>query len=367
MTALNRLLAVVVCAGLAACSPKAAHAQTKEQRSANGFRGAMLSVEQVTETQLLSLRSTGMRAVAVQLRGGAAELAAERKALERIRRAKLDLYYWIEVARCRELADAHPAWMASLQGHTEWRRLFKNPPAPRANEVVKTYPWVPILNEEPFQGQLARIREMLEDRPKPKGVFLNDLQGAPSACGCGNHLCRWTSDYGKIRTATPLGNDAPGAFVAAVQKLVPQSQVIPVWTTECEEHDGAKDGLCAGVGCFNGICWKAYTEQLMPVAKQSETLGVLLPYRAFQRDLQIYGEPAGWLTEAVRSFETMPVRYRGVAIPPSRLIAVIQGWNVTDEQVSQQMDVAQRAGVSGYLVSYTEIEQSWEPRIFQWK
>jgi hypothetical protein len=327
----------------------------------------MLSAEQATKSRLHSLKSAGIRAVALQLHSGAEARVAERKACEQIERSELDLYYWIEVARSPELADANPAWMASLQGHSQWRRLFKDPPSPRGNEVVKTYPWVPILNKEPFQEQLLRVRKLLEDRPQPTGVFLNDLQGAPSACGCGNHLCRWTTDYGKIRSTTPLGNGAPGEFVAAIQKLLPRSEVIPVWTTECEEHDGAQDGLCAGVGCFKGICWKAYTEQLMPVARRSQRLGVLLPYQAFQRDLEIYGEPAGWITHAVKSFKTMPARHQGEPILPSRLIAVLQAWSVTTEQVAQQIDVAQRAGVAGYLVSYTEIEQGWEPRILQWK
>lgn len=367
MTPANRLLLLIACAAGVHCTWITAQASEQTNERGVGFRGAMLSHEQATATKLHSLKAAGIRAVALQLRSGAETRAAELKACERIQQSELDLYYWIEVARCRELADANPAWMASLQGHSEWRRLFKDPPSPRSNEVVKTYPWVPILNKEPFQGQLSRVRKLLEDRPQPKGVFLNDLQGAPSACGCGNHLCRWTTDYGKIRTATPLSNDAPAKFVAAVQEFVPHAQVIPVWTTECEEHDGAKDGLCAGVGCFKGICWEAYTEQLMPVAKRSETLGVLLPYRAFQRDLETYGEPAGWITRAVKSFETMPVRHQGTAIQPARLIVVLQGWNVTSEQVAQQIDVAERAGVAGYLLSHTEIEQSWEPRLLKWK
>ena len=367
MMSFNRLLAVVVCAATVVCCSTVTDAQTKGTRSANQFRGAMLAVDQATDARLRWLESTGIQAIALQLSGSTKDRDAELQACQRISHAKLDLYFWIEVARCPDLADAHPQWMASLQGHTEWRRLFANPPTPGANQVVKTYPWVPILNAEPFQGQLARVGRILEDRPAPQGVFLNDLQGAPSACGCGNHLCRWTSDYGKFRTTTPLGNDAPAAFVAAVQKLVPQARVIPVWTTECEQHDGAKDGLCAGVGCFHGICWKAYTEQLMPVAKQCETLGVLLPYRAFQRDTPVYGQPAGWITSAVKSFQMMPTRHNGIAIAPSRLIAVLQGWDVTEAQVIQQMDVAGRSGVSGYLVSYAEIEQSWEPQVLQWQ
>ena len=333
---------------------------------AKPLRGALLSAEQVSSSRLDALKSAGIHSIALEIGGGQTR-DAEQQACQLIGESNLALYYWIEVARCPELADAHPDWMASLQGHSQWRRLFDDPPAPSADEVVKTYPWVPVLNKEPFQGQLGRVRKLLEDRPAPEGVFLNDLQGAPSACGCGNHLCRWTSDYGKIRTVTPLGEDAAAAFVRAVEQLLPRSEVIPVWTTECEQHDGADDGLCAGVGCFAGICWESSTAQLMRVAVQSKRLGVLLPYRAFQRDLPIYGPQAGWITQAVKSLQTMPQRYRRPPILASRLIAVLQGWDVTDQQVARQIDVANQNGVAGYLVAYAKIEQSWQPRILKWK
>ncbi|MDA1051958.1 MAG: hypothetical protein O3C40_15945 [Planctomycetota bacterium] len=367
MTTRTRLTLLFVCVVAAHSAQQAAPADEPAQQQAEPFRGALLSADQVSPSRLSALQAAGIQAIALQLRGDPDSRITERQACERIQQSNLALYYWIEVARCPELADAQPAWMASLQGHSEWRRLFESPPTPRDDEVVKTYPWVPILNEEPFQGQLRRVQKLLEDRPQPKGVFLNDLQGSPSACGCGNHFCRWTADYGKIRTATPLNNDAPAAFVAAVEKLLPQSTVVPVWTTECEEHDGAKDGLCAGVGCFKGICWKAYTQQLMPVAKRSPMLGVLLTYREFQRDLPIYGQQAGWITHAVKSFQTMPAIHDGDPIPSSRLIAVLQGWDVTDEQVASQIDVASSAGVAGYLVAYAKIEQDWQPRILKWK
>ncbi|MEO8494270.1 MAG: hypothetical protein ABI614_04315 [Planctomycetota bacterium] len=358
----SKLAFVFVCVSVAQ-----AFASTQSLIGAEPFRGALLAAEQVTIDRLLSLKSSGVLSVALQLRDGADSRPMEQQACERIRQSDLKLYYWIEVARCPELADAHPTWMASLQGHSEWRRLFTNPPTPSADEVVKTYPWVSILNKEPFQGQLQRVRALLEDRPQSQGVFLNDIQGAPSACGCGNHLCRWTADYGKIRTTTPLNNDAPAEFVAAIQQFVPQSEVIPVWTTECEEHDGVKDGLCAGVGCFKGICWKAYTQQLMPVAAQCQTLGVLLPYQAFQRDLPMYGDEAGWITHAVKSFQTMPAVQSGKPIAAARLIAVLQGWDVTAEQVALQIVAANNAGVAGYLVAYASIEQDWQPKILKWK
>ena len=330
----DNLALFLLCVAVVHCVARPSFGAQPAQTPTTRFRGAMLSAEQSTESRLRSLDSAGIQAVALQLHGGVDSREIERQACERILQSNLEFHYWVEVARCPELADAHPAWMASLQGHSEWRRLFKDPPTARDDEVVKTYPWVPILNSEPFQGQLLRLRELLADRPQPKGVFLNDLQGAPSACGCGNHLCRWTTDYGKIRTNTPLSNDAPAKFVAAIEKSLPQSAVIPVWTTECEEHDGAKDGLCAGVGCFKGTCWRAYTAQLMPVARQCQTLGVLLPYRAFQRDLPLYGEQAGWISHAVRSFQIMPVRHH-------RLDS-LQNWLVQRDDADEFQDHTHR-------------------------
>jgi len=265
------------------------------------------------------------------------------------------------------MAESHPEWMASLQGHPEWRRFFKEIPFPKDDEVVKNYPWVPILYKEAFEAHRSRVAQLLEGKPSAQGIFLNDLQAGPSACGCGNPLCRWTADYGPIRTATLLGDDAAAQFVAAVKKIAPGSQIIPVWTTECEEHHGAPDGLCAGVGCFQGLCWKAYTAQLMPVGQEAEKIAVLLPYLDFQQDVPVYGEKAGWIKHALESFTTMPPRHGGTAIPAERLIAVLQGWNVSDEEVQAQIARAEEAGAAGYIVSLAKIEQRWEPRIVKWK
>ncbi len=338
---------------------------SRAQDAAPQFHGALLSAEAVTPKRLHKLKAAGVNAIALPIHDAPSARAAESRASERIHESGLRLGFWIEVARAPELAEAHPAWMASLQGHTEWRRLFKGTPLPGDGEVVKTYPWVPILNQEPFDGQLSRIKKLLKDRPKPTAIFLNDLQGAPSACGCGHHLCRWTSDYGKLRATTPLGNQAPADFAAAVRKLSPQSEIIPVWTTECEEHDGAKDGLCAGVRCFRGKCWEAWTEQLAATATQCRTIGALLPYKEFQRNLTIYGPRAGWIAQALKSFQTMPERYQAPPIPATRLLAVLQGWNVTDHELAAQMTAAKAAGVQGILVAYDKIEQGWTPRIIK--
>ena len=300
-------------------------------------------------------------------RNDEASAAADRRAVERITRAAIEPFYWIEVGRCPEIADEHPQWMASLQGHSEWRRLHKTFPHPKDDEVVKAYPWTPIFYREAFDSHLTRIKRLLAARPLVKGVFLNDLQGAPSACGCGNPVCRWTTDYGPIVTATRLGDDAPAKFVAAVKRLVPDgSLVIPVWTTECEEHD--KGGLCAGVGCYKGTCWKVYTRQLTPLAAEADMIGALLLYKEFGQDGPQYKDRAGWISHALKhGFEEQPAKNGGAEIRASRLIAVLQGWQVSNAEIEAQISQVCAAGAAGYIVALARIDQSWQPRLAKWR
>lgn len=333
------------------------------------FSAALIAAADASPARLAELKALGIDTIVFQL-GASNEKVKRgvRGAVGDVKQAGFSFAYWVEVARSPELADRHPEWMASLQTHDEWRRFFPDTPRPKANEVAKTYPWVPILSRKPHEAQRKRVLALLADMPKPKLVFLNDLQGAPSACGCGNPLCRWTSDYGDRRTTVPLGDDAAALFVAAIQRAMPRTEVIPVWTTECEQHDGHEQGLCAGVGCFQGICWKAYTRQLMPVVATSKRVAVLATYKQFQRDIDRYGaDEAGWVAFAINTFQTMPPRNQGKAIPASKVIAVVQGWDVSAEQIVAQRKRASQAGANGCVVAYEKIEQSWSPKIVVWK
>ncbi len=343
----------------------AANSETPEVQLA----AALIAVSDASPGRMRELKSSGVYTVLLPLRNSDDEAKkAVRSAVDAARRIGLEFGYWVEVARSPTLANEHPEWMASLQTHDEWRRFFPNAPKPKANEVAKTYPWVPILSREPFKAQRERVASLLSDLPDAAMVLLNDLQGAPSACGCGNPLCRWTSDYGKRRTTVPLGDEAAALFIDAIQRGVPKSEVIPVWATECEEHDGHPEGLCAGVGCFGGICWKAYTRQLMPVASTAKRIAVLATFKQFQRDGPRYGEAkASWVDFVIKTFESMPPKNGGEAIPTSRLIAVIQGWDVTPEEVAQQKRAAMRAGANGWVVAMDKIEQGWSPKIVAWK
>lgn len=359
------LLLLLACAvwlpTAAYCSAQQRDAETTAD-SALSLRGLLLSTDQCTDASLAEARAEGFTAVALVLEGGD-DAVREAVAARRVLATGLDLYYWVEVARNASLADQHPRWMASLQGHTEWRRHFPHAPHPGEHEVVKTYPWVPIFSAEAFAAQRDRVVQLVRDKPAAKGVFLNDLQAGPSACGCGNTLCRWTADYGPKRTATPLGDDAAARFVRELQQHLPGSPLIPVWTTECEEEDSAADGPCAGVPCFRGKCWQAYTRQLTPLASEVDTLGVLLAWREFGRAPPDTDAQDTWLSLALRSFETMLPRAQAPPIESGRLIAVLQGWDVPSDELAAAIRLAEASQVRGYLVARHRIEQGWQPRI----
>jgi hypothetical protein len=327
----------------------------------SGIKAILLKPDQAKPRRLRQLPKEGFNSVVLYLDDSASE-EENTVSAKRILDAGLGLHYWIEIARNPGLADAKPEWMASLQTHPEWRRHFPKFPKESANQVVKNYPWVPVLYAETFDVHLERVRVLLENLPIARSVFLNDLQGAPSACGCGNSFCRWTTDYGPITTAQRLPADAAAQFLARVRQIVPSTEVIPVWTTECAEEDGAKDGACAGVSCFVGACWKEYAAQLAPVAEASPQIGVLLPLRDFpgKEPRDQVGE---WQSKALASFAEIVPKRDGPVITPNRLVCVVQGWDVSAEQQKAQIQRALAAGAGGYVVAATRIDQSWEPRL----
>jgi hypothetical protein len=343
------------------CAAGAVVNKDKAESPPAPFQGVLLSPAQATEAELNQAKQEGWNAVALLLDEDTAPATPE--AAKRVLRAGLALHYWLEIGRSKALADAHPEWMASLQGHPEWKRFFPEFKLPNEQCVAKTYPWVPILYRESFDAQRERVRRLLSEQPVARGVFLNDLQGAPSACGCGHPLCRWTSDYGPILTATRLGDDAAGKFVAAVKNLVPNGVVYPVWATECEQGDQAE--LCGGVGCFAGTCWKAWSRQLAPLAKEADTIAVLALAGTFQRRTAPADSEQAWPTKPLRAFEQMPPQRAGKSISTKRLLAVLEAWDAPPASVRAQAQQALKTGAAGFLIAKTRLDQSWEPKAFQ--
>jgi hypothetical protein len=327
---------------------------------------ALLRPEQATRERVAELRKQHFTSVALMLTE-TNRSSAEASAVGAIGQAGLGLDYWIEIARNPTLADRHPEWMASIQTHPEWRRCFPAFGALPSNAVVKVYPWVPALYQETFGVHLQRVKELLahRQRPAPRRLFLNDLQGGPSACGCGHPLCRWTTDYGPLRSATRLSNNAAALFVAAVKQAQPGVEVVPVWTTECEEAD--HDRVCGGVNCFKGTCWREWTSQIEPVATETEVIGVLLLDRVFDRQAEPYRNSGGWIPTALNYFQQLPSRYNVTGPPVRRLLPVIQGWDLSSEELTPKVAQAAAIGPAGLLVAFTPIDQSWTPVKFTLK
>lgn len=283
-----------------------------------------------------------------------------------VRTRGLRLGYWLEVGRCESLATAQPDWQASLQGHAKWRRLFPASAAPGTDEVVKVWPWLPVSYAEAFDAHLARLRAQLAALPPADVVYLNNLQGPPSACGCGNTLCRWATDYtlgGRQpqRRATPLGDAAAAQFVAAVQALVPDQAVVPVWVTECEDEDTTADGACCGVGCYHGACWRAFDRQWSALRAVAPKTALLLPYREFGRDLPRFGEAGGWIAYAIQHLRNRADAQRQ-PIAGDSLVAVVQGYGDVIAPAEQRR-LAEQAGVTATLVLRTRLDQTWRPQL----
>ncbi len=321
------------------------------------LNAALLDHRQTSDERLNSLKLEGYNAVVLLLDesdGIEGEVAAARQVLA----STLGLHYWIDIGRSRAIAKAHPEWMASLQTHEEWRQHFPNFPTEEKDQVVKNFPWVPVLNKEAFDAHLARTAKILAEMPAAKTIFLNHLQGGPSACGCGNSFCRWTADYGPKKTATPLRPEAASLFVAAVKKVARGAEIVPVWTTECAEHE--KETACHGVPCFRGLCWKETAKQLNPLASEARRIGVLLT----SNDLPAQPKPQPeWQTIALKSFSDVLPKNGGTQITSDRLVAVLQNWEGSAVDLRTQRKQCASVGVTNVIVALTKLESSWEPRL----
>jgi hypothetical protein len=298
------------------------------------------------------------------------EAAVFENAAKVVAASSLDLYYWIEVGRNPVLATEHPEWIASLGSHDDWRKRFPTVRELADGEVAKAWPWTPIGYREAFDAHLSRIKRLLQRVPAEyRGLLLNDLQGGPSSCGCGNLQCRWALDYHVPATTDKLpGVDVAARFVAEVGKLAPNRTIVPVWTTECEKHDLAPDklgqaefssGYCGSVDCFN-TCRDRIAEQWTALhAIHHGPTGILALHKELQRDRNEYGGTAQWVAQAVDYVD----RQQPAPVPHQLLWLVVQGFDVTAAEERAAREAGRSTGAGAVLVARTPIEQSYEPRI----
>jgi hypothetical protein len=326
---------------------------------------------QATTEAIARWKAEGFKGVALVLDDPAKE-GAIGEAARRVLAGGLDLYWWIEVARNAKLAAAHPRWMAALGAHDDWQKNFPDHRERKFGEVAKAYPWVPICYREGFDAQLARVEGLLNRLPAGwRGVLLNDLQAGPSSCGCGNSQCRWAVDYHVHPTATKMeGNDVAVQFLSEIRRRVPGKEVIPAWTTECEEVDLPADkhqgrpgtGLCGTVGCATGTCPDMFSRQWTALESgHSGPIALLGLHRAFQRTRTEFGGGPSWLTNALAYLEKTVPAHDGKAVPKDRLWIVVEGDSAAEEASARK--VAAESGVGAIIVARTRIDQSYEPRM----
>ncbi|MGE5194239.1 MAG: DUF3179 domain-containing (seleno)protein [Deltaproteobacteria bacterium] len=347
------------------------------RRAAPPLEGVIVDADSASRDKVAGWAQSGNKAVVVVLDERTSAEAYQAVA-KTVSAAKLDLYYWIEIARNKALADAHPRWMASLGMHDDWQKRYPKTPLPlKDKEVAKAYPWVPIGYREAFDAHLVRVKALRDRAAEPyRGLLLNDLQGGPAACGCGNLQCRWALDYGVRATATKLdGHDVALRFLTAVRQLVPGKEVIPVWMTECEHDDLAPNhrngatgtGLCGSVPCAIGTCPKVFAQQWAPlVADGSSPIGLLVLQKELERTGPRYAG-VSWIPKAVEYIDTVPAREAKKALPHERLWLVVQGEGVSAEDGSAARAAAVRTNPAAVLIALTRIDQSYEPRVISVK
>jgi hypothetical protein len=330
----------------------------------------LVDPDAVDAAKIAAWKADGFTAVALML-DERHEAVVLKNTADAVTANGLAAYLWIEVGRNSELAREHPEWMASLGMHGDWRTRFPNIRLLEKGEVAKAWPWVPISYKESFDAHRERVERLLKRAPSDyRGVLLNNLQGGPASCGCGNLQCRWAVDYHVPSTATVLADAAP-KFLAEIAKLAPGKEIIPVWTTECEHEDlpAAKraadswgTGSCGTVPCFD-FCLQRFAEQWTTMQKdRTGPTALLALHREFQRDRTEYGSPAAWVGHAVEYCEK-----HGGNVSRDRLWLVVQGYDVSAAEGAAARKAALQTGVAAVVVAKSRIDQSYEPRVVKGK
>jgi hypothetical protein len=157
--------------------------------------------------------------------------------------------------------------------------------------------------------------------------------------------------------------------VAEVSKLAAGKQVIPVWTTECEERDLAPDkqanggwstGYCGEVECFHHQCPVKFTEQWQALhATHRGPTAILALQKEFGRDRKEYGAAANWIAGTIKYLDQQKPK----ALPHKQLWVVVQGYDVNPDEERTARKAALRTEPGAVLVARTRIDQSYEPRI----
>jgi len=113
---------------------------------------------------------------------------------------------------------------------------------------------------------------------------------------------------------------------------------------------------CRGIDCSN-VCslhyWPAMVRAFAPRRGGPSAVGLLTPYKLFGRALSLYGSTAAWVQASLTHYHSCE--------PTARLTAVIQGWDVTAEELEAQAAQAIAGHADGLLILEELLEQSYHP------
>src|SRR5947209_178512 len=90
---------------------------------ARAFEAVLTRPGAATKDAAAAWKREGFTAVAI-VAGDEDTAVALQTAAKAVLDSSLDLYIWVEVGRNPTLAKEHPAWLASLGSHQDWRTRF---------------------------------------------------------------------------------------------------------------------------------------------------------------------------------------------------------------------------------------------------
>lgn len=275
------------------------------------------------------------------------------------RRHGLEPGFWIEIGRDQEAAIKHPEWLHVPQ-HTDWLAQFPDWSGPSA----AVFPWLPLNNKAVFEYQLAKVASLASMLESGDSIYLSNVQNPPAGCGCGNLQCRsWDNSPGEKIAPSPYEHKElffTSMFLDALRAKLPAIRITPIICPECEQgvvmgtvaNPDAQTRYCNSINCSDP-CGGFYYPGLIRALGGLERVGLLCTYKALGRDIPVYGGKAAWVAANIERY--------GEHGPVTKLIPVLQGWDVSEEEVNAQLDFVSKAGARGYILSRLPLDNSFRP------
>jgi hypothetical protein len=149
-------------------------------------------------------------------------------------------------------------------------------------------------------------------------------------------------------------------FLDALNAKLPRMRITPIICPECEQgvvmgpaaNPDAQTRYCASINCSDP-CGGFYYPGLVRALGGLASVGLLCTYKALRRDVPIYGAEAAWVAANIDRY--------GEHGAVSRLVPVLQGWDVSEDEIKAQLSFVSERNVRGYILSLLPLENSFQP------